>query len=32
MATTAVRVRLTEQDGVTRMELRFVFESREREQ
>ena len=27
--TTAVRMRLTEQDGGTRMELRFVFESRE---
>jgi uncharacterized protein YndB with AHSA1/START domain len=30
MPTTAVRVRLTEQEGVTRMELRFTFDSRER--
>jgi uncharacterized protein YndB with AHSA1/START domain len=30
MPTTAVQVRLTEQEGVTRMELRFSFESRER--
>jgi uncharacterized protein YndB with AHSA1/START domain len=29
MPTTAVRVRLTEQDGATRMELRFIFDSRE---
>lgn len=29
MPTTAVQVRLTEQDGGTRMELRFVFGSRE---
>jgi uncharacterized protein YndB with AHSA1/START domain len=29
MPTTAVRVRLTEHDGGTRMELRFVFESSE---
>jgi hypothetical protein len=29
MPTTAVRVRLTEQGGRTRMELRFTFESRE---
>ncbi len=29
MPTTAVQVRLTEQDGGTRMELRFVFDSRE---
>jgi uncharacterized protein YndB with AHSA1/START domain len=29
LPTTAVRVRLTERDGRTRMELRFVFESRE---
>jgi uncharacterized protein YndB with AHSA1/START domain len=29
LPTTAVRVRLTEQDGGTRMELRFAFESRE---
>jgi uncharacterized protein YndB with AHSA1/START domain len=28
--TTAVRVRLTEQDGGTRMELRFIFDSTER--
>jgi uncharacterized protein YndB with AHSA1/START domain len=28
--TTAVQVRLTERDGGTRMELRFVFDSRER--
>jgi uncharacterized protein YndB with AHSA1/START domain len=30
MPTTAARVRLTEQGGRTRMELRFVFDSRER--
>jgi len=29
MPTTAVQVRLTDQDGGTRMELRFIFESRE---
>jgi hypothetical protein len=29
MPTTAVQMRLTELDGGTRMELRFVFESRE---
>ena len=29
MPTTAAQVRLTEQDGGTRMELRFVFDSRE---
>ena len=29
MPTTAVRVRLTEQDGGTRMELHFIFESSE---
>jgi uncharacterized protein YndB with AHSA1/START domain len=29
LPTTAVRMRLIEQDGGTRMELRFVFESRE---
>jgi uncharacterized protein YndB with AHSA1/START domain len=30
MPTTEARVRLTEEAGVTRMELRFVFDSRER--
>jgi len=30
LPTTAVQVRLTEQDGGTEMELRFVFDSRER--
>ncbi len=30
MPTTTVRVRLTEHDGGTRMELRFIFDSRER--
>jgi uncharacterized protein YndB with AHSA1/START domain len=30
MPTTAAQVRLTEQDGRTRMELRFVFDSRQR--
>jgi hypothetical protein len=29
MPTTAVQVRLTEQDGGTRMELRFIFDSSE---
>ena len=30
LPTTAMQVRLTEQDGVTRMELRLIFDSRER--